>query len=170
MTIAFLITSLIVCVSPGTGVLYTLGTGLSRGFRASVVAAVGCTLGICPHIAAAILGLAAALHASAMVFQAFKYIGVAYLLVHGLEHAARARRVEGRAADGGAFRSSGDRDGCRDPSSQPETLHFLHGLPAAVHRRERRASAAGDARLERRVHGDDFRGFRRLRPVRRLDP
>jgi threonine/homoserine/homoserine lactone efflux protein len=80
MTIAFLITSLIVCVSPGTGVLYTLGTGLSRRFRASVVAALGCTLGICPHIAAAILGLAAALHASAMVFQAFKYIGVAYLL------------------------------------------------------------------------------------------
>ena len=80
MTIAFLITSLIVCVSPGTGVLYTLGTGLSRGFRASVVAALGCTLGICPHIAAAILGLAAVLHASAMVFQAFKYIGVAYLL------------------------------------------------------------------------------------------
>ena len=80
MTLAFLITSLIVCVSPGTGVLYTLGTGLSRGFRASVVAALGCTLGIGPHIAAAILGLAAVLHASAMVFQAFKYIGVAYLL------------------------------------------------------------------------------------------
>jgi threonine/homoserine/homoserine lactone efflux protein len=80
MTIAFLITSLIVCVSPGTGVLYTLGTGLSRGFRASVVAALGCTLGICPHIAAAILGLAAVLHASAVAFQAFKYIGVAYLL------------------------------------------------------------------------------------------
>ncbi|HEY3721018.1 MAG TPA: LysE family translocator [Roseiarcus sp.] len=80
MTLAFLITSLIVCVSPGTGVLYTLGTGLSRGFRASVVAALGCTLGIVPHMAAAILGLAAVLHASAMVFQAFKYIGVAYLL------------------------------------------------------------------------------------------
>lgn len=80
MTIAFLITSLIVCVSPGTGVLYTLGTGLSRGFRARVVAALGCASGICPHIAAAILGLAAVLHASAMVFQAFKYIGVAYLL------------------------------------------------------------------------------------------
>src|ERR1700722_20551520 len=80
MTIAFLITSLIVCVSPGTGVLYTLGTGLSRGFRASVVAALGCTFGICPHIAAAILGLAAVLHASAVAFQAFKYIGVAYLL------------------------------------------------------------------------------------------
>ncbi|MFZ0205345.1 MAG: LysE family translocator [Roseiarcus sp.] len=80
MTIAFLITSLIVCVSPGTGVLYTLGTGLSRRFRARVVAALGCASGICPHIAAAILGLAAVLHASAMAFQTFQYIGVAYLL------------------------------------------------------------------------------------------
>ena len=45
MTIEFLITSLIVIVSPGTGVLYTLAAGLSRGSRASVVAAFGCTLG-----------------------------------------------------------------------------------------------------------------------------
>src|SRR5450631_3274381 len=76
----FLLTSLIVVVSPGTGVLYTLATGLSRGSRASIVAAFGCTLGIVPHMAAAILGLAALLHASAVVFQTFKYLGVAYLL------------------------------------------------------------------------------------------
>ncbi len=80
MSIEFLITSLIVVASPGTGVLYTLGTGLSRGSRASVVAAFGCTLGIVPHMAAAILGLAAILHASALAFQTFKYLGVAYLL------------------------------------------------------------------------------------------
>jgi threonine/homoserine/homoserine lactone efflux protein len=76
----FLLTTLIVVVSPGTGVLYTLGTGLSRGSRASIVAAFGCTLGIVPHMAAAILGLAALLHASAVAFQSFKYLGVAYLL------------------------------------------------------------------------------------------
>ncbi len=76
----FLITSLIVVVSPGTGVLYTLATGLSRGARASIVAAFGCTLGIVPHMAAAILGLAALLHASAVAFQTFKYVGVAYLI------------------------------------------------------------------------------------------
>ncbi len=80
MTIAFLITSLIVIVSPGTGVLYTLATGLSRGSRASIVAAFGCTLGIVPHMTAAILGLAALLHASAVAFQTLKYAGVAYLL------------------------------------------------------------------------------------------
>ncbi|MBV8747025.1 MAG: LysE family translocator [Xanthobacteraceae bacterium] len=80
MSIEFLITSLIVVASPGTGVLYTLGTGLSRGSRASIVAAFGCTLGIVPHMAAAILGLAAILHTSAVAFQIFKYLGVAYLL------------------------------------------------------------------------------------------
>ncbi len=80
MSIAFLITSLIVVASPGTGVLYTLATGLSRGFRASIVAAFGCTMGIVPNMAAAILGLAALLHTSAVAFQVFKVVGVAYLL------------------------------------------------------------------------------------------
>jgi len=80
MSIEFLITSLIVVVSPGTGVLYTLAAGLSRGARASIVAAFGCTLGIIPHMAAAITGLAALLHTSAMAFQTLKYVGVAYLL------------------------------------------------------------------------------------------
>jgi threonine/homoserine/homoserine lactone efflux protein len=80
VSIEFLVTSLIVIVSPGTGVLYTLAAGLSRGSRASVVAAFGCTLGIIPHMAAAIMGLAALLHASALAFQTLKYLGVAYLL------------------------------------------------------------------------------------------
>jgi threonine/homoserine/homoserine lactone efflux protein len=80
VTIEFLITSLIVVASPGTGALYTLATGFSRGGRSSVVAAFGCTLGIVPHMAAAILGLTALLHTSALAFQVFKYVGVAYLL------------------------------------------------------------------------------------------
>jgi threonine/homoserine/homoserine lactone efflux protein len=80
VSIEFLITSLIVIVSPGTGVLFTLAAGLSRGPRASMVAAFGCTLGIVPHMAGAIMGLAALLHTSALAFQTLKYLGVAYLL------------------------------------------------------------------------------------------
>ncbi len=80
MTLAFFITTLIIVASPGTGVLYTLGAGLSRGSRASVLAAFACTLGIIPHMAAAITGLAALLHTSALAFQILKYLGVAYLL------------------------------------------------------------------------------------------
>lgn len=80
MSIEFLLTTLVVVITPGTGVLYTMAAGLSRGVRASVIAAVGCTLGIIPHMAAAITGLAALLHTSAMAFQILKYLGVAYLL------------------------------------------------------------------------------------------
>ena len=80
MSIGFLLTSLVIIVSPGTGVLYTLAAGLSRGARASLVAAFACTLGILPHIAAAVTGLAALLHASALAFEIIRYLGVAYLL------------------------------------------------------------------------------------------
>src|ERR1043166_4645177 len=80
MSLSFLLTSLIVVVSPGSGVLYTLAVALSRGSRASVAAAFGCTLGILPHMLAAMLGLAAVLHTSALAFSALKWCGVVYLL------------------------------------------------------------------------------------------
>lgn len=80
MTPEFLATSIVVILLPGTGVLYTLAFGLSRGWRASVIAAFGCTLGILPHIGASVVGLAALLHSSALAFQVVKYVGVAYLL------------------------------------------------------------------------------------------
>ncbi|MEU6995225.1 LysE family translocator [Streptomyces sp. NPDC046465] len=76
----FFLTSLVVCVTPGTGALFTIAAGLSRGTRAAVIAAVGCTLGVVPHMVAAITGLAALLNASAVAFQTLKYLGVAYLL------------------------------------------------------------------------------------------
>lgn len=80
VSIAFLVTTLVIVVTPGTGVIYTLAAGLSRGARASIVAAFGCTLGIVPHMVAAITGLAALLHSSALAFQTLKYLGVVYLL------------------------------------------------------------------------------------------
>lgn len=80
MTTEFLLTSLIVVASPGIGVIFTIAAGLSRGSHAGVVAAFGCTLGIVPHMAAAVMGLAALLHTSAIAFQILKYLGVAYLL------------------------------------------------------------------------------------------
>jgi threonine/homoserine/homoserine lactone efflux protein len=80
VSIEFLVTSLIVVATPGTGVLYTMAAGFSSGARASVIAAVGCTLGVVPHMVAAITGLAALLHTSATAFQTLKFLGVAYLL------------------------------------------------------------------------------------------
>lgn len=79
ISIEFLITSLIVVLIPGTGVVYTVSTGLVQGRRASVFAALGCTAGIIPHLLATVLGLAAVMHTSALAFQALKFAGVAYL-------------------------------------------------------------------------------------------
>lgn len=76
----FFITFLVVVLIPGTGVIYTVSTGLLMGWRASLFAALGCTLGIVPHVTASILGLSAILHTSALAFQMVKYAGVLYLL------------------------------------------------------------------------------------------
>jgi threonine/homoserine/homoserine lactone efflux protein len=80
MSIEFILTSIVVILLPGTGVLYTLAVGLGQGQKASIIAAFGCTLGIVPHALAGIIGLAALLHASATAFQVIKVLGVIYLL------------------------------------------------------------------------------------------
>lgn len=76
----FLLTSLVVVLVPGTGVIYTVSTGLVLRWRASIAAALGCTAGILPHLSASILGLSAILHASASAFQVLKLAGSLYLL------------------------------------------------------------------------------------------
>lgn len=80
ISLQFLLTAFVVVLAPGTGVIYTLAVGLGRGRAASVAAAAGCTAGIVPHLAAAMAGLAAVLHASALLFTAVKLAGVAYLV------------------------------------------------------------------------------------------
>lgn len=80
MSLEFLITALIVVLVPGTGVVYTVAVGLGKGRRAALAATIGCTFGIVPAILASVVGLAALMHTSAIVFQAVKYAGVAYLL------------------------------------------------------------------------------------------
>lgn len=80
MAVTFLLTSLVIVATPGTGALFTLAAGLTRGARASILAAFACTLGTVPHLVAAVTGLAAVLHASGVAFNVIKYAGVAYLL------------------------------------------------------------------------------------------
>jgi threonine/homoserine/homoserine lactone efflux protein len=81
VSVTFLLTSLVIVAIPGTGALITLSAGLSRGPRTSVVAAFGCTLGIVPHLIAAVTGTAELLRASGAAFDALRLVGVIYLLV-----------------------------------------------------------------------------------------
>lgn len=99
MSPEFLLTTLIIVASPGTGAVYTIATGLARGARTSIWAAFACTLGIVPHLVAALTGLAALLHASALLFDIVKYAGVAYLLYLAWATLKQrgAMRIEARA-------------------------------------------------------------------------
>lgn len=101
----FLMTALVVVLIPGTGVIYTLALGLGQGRRAALFAALGCTLGILPHLAAAILGLAAILHTSAVLFNVVKFAGVAYLLYLAWSalRDGGALRIEGKTTTDSAF-------------------------------------------------------------------
>ncbi|AZD07704.1 RhtB family transporter [Pseudomonas chlororaphis] len=85
LSLDFLVTSLIVVLIPGSGVILTISTALVAGKRASLFTAIGCTAGIVPHLLASALGLSAILHTSALAFQGLafqglKHAGVAYLL------------------------------------------------------------------------------------------
>ena len=103
VSIEFLLTSLVVVLIPGTGVIYTVSTGLVQGRRASVFASLGCTAGIVPHLAATVLGLAAVMHTSALAFQVLKYAGVAYLFYVAY---ATWRDTSAFAVDGSVCRAS----------------------------------------------------------------
>jgi threonine/homoserine/homoserine lactone efflux protein len=110
MSPEFLLTTFIVVASPGTGAVYTIATGLGRGGRASVIAAFACTLGIIPHLLAAMLGLAALLHASALLYDTVKYAGVAYLLWMAWQTIRQkgAMRLDGDATARSTLRIMGD--------------------------------------------------------------
>ncbi|TDQ67488.1 threonine/homoserine/homoserine lactone efflux protein [Maritalea mobilis] len=133
MSLEFLLTSLVVVLLPGTGVLYTLAIGLSRGFKMSVMAAFGCTLGIIPAALASVVGLAAILHTSALAFQLIKYAGVAYLfyMAWGILREGGALDVE-KAPDVKSARKT-IRDGALLNVLNPKlSLFFLAFLPQFV--------------------------------------
>jgi threonine/homoserine/homoserine lactone efflux protein len=83
MSVEFLLTSLVVVLIPGTGVLYTVSSSIGGGWRRGLFAAIGCTLGIVPHMLAAMLGLSAIMQAGSMVFEVIRYAGVIYLVFMG---------------------------------------------------------------------------------------
>jgi threonine/homoserine/homoserine lactone efflux protein len=84
ISVEFLLTSLVVAVVPGTGVVYTVSSSIGGGWRRGLFAAIGCTFGIVPHVLAAMLGLSGIMQAGAVAFEAVRWAGVAYLVFMGV--------------------------------------------------------------------------------------
>ena len=83
-TSAFLITSLIIILIPGTGIIYTVSLGMSEGRKKAFFAALGCTAGILPHLCVSIVLSSLLMQMDDKVFLAVKYIGVLYLIYLGV--------------------------------------------------------------------------------------
>jgi len=163
MTPEYLLTSLIIILLPGTGVVYTIAYGLGVGWRASMIAAFGCTLGIIPHVAASVTGLAALLHASALAFQAVKYLGVAYLLVMawGIWRDEGVLQVASTRTSSGAGKII--LDGLLLNILNPKLSLFFLSLPAAVRSGEHAERIPAHAGAGRHLHGTDLRSVPWLR-------
>lgn len=105
ISVEFLLTSLVVAVVPGTGVVYTVSSSIGGGWRHGFFAAIGCTSGVVPHVLAAMLGLSGVMQAGALAFEAVRWVGVAYLVFMGVS----------MIRDGGALQLDQDQSASTDP-------------------------------------------------------
>jgi threonine/homoserine/homoserine lactone efflux protein len=104
MSVEFLLTSLVVAAIPGTGVVYTIACSIGGGWRRGLFATVGCTLGIVPHLMAAMLGLSGVMQAGSVVYEAVRWAGVVYLVYMGV---SMIRRRDGLDLDASAEDDAG---------------------------------------------------------------
>ena len=164
MTWTFLLTAFVICVTPGTGALFTLAAALGRGARAGLVAAFACTIGTLPHLLAAVTGLAALLQASGVAFQVVKYAGVAYLLWMAWSTWRDTGALKVGADDRPASVRSVIVSGIGVNLLNPKlTIFFFAFLPQFVPAGSD-SQLALDARSRRGLRRDDLRGLRGVRP------
>lgn len=82
--LAFLLTALVLAVTPGPGIAYVVARTVAGGRAEGLASCIGTGLGGMLHVAAAALGLSLLIAQSAMAFSLVKYLGAAYLVYLGL--------------------------------------------------------------------------------------
>jgi threonine/homoserine/homoserine lactone efflux protein len=80
----FVVSGLLLNITPGPDTLYIVGRSSTQGWRAGAFAALGVGTGALVHVCAAALGLSALLAASATAFTTVKIVGAAYLVYVGI--------------------------------------------------------------------------------------
>ena len=143
--VAFLVASILFIQVPGPSVLFMLGRALTVGRRDALMSVAGNGLGLIVQAMLVAVGLGAVVAASATAYSVLKLVGAAYVVylgVQAIRHRGDARRalLEGRTAPTEGRRALLHRAGRR--AHQPEDDRVLRGVPAAVHRRDRRRRAA----------------------------
>lgn len=77
---AFMGASVLLYLTPGADMMFTVASGVSGGPRAGVAAAAGISTGVLCHVLMAAAGLAALFAASPVMLDVVRYAGAAYLI------------------------------------------------------------------------------------------
>src|SRR6185503_20353848 len=80
----FVLTGVLLNLTPGQDTFYILGRSVAEGTRSGVASALGIAVGSLVHTAMAALGLSAILAPSASAFTVVKLLGAAYLVYLGV--------------------------------------------------------------------------------------
>jgi threonine/homoserine/homoserine lactone efflux protein len=101
----FVLSGLLLNVTPGPDTAYILGRSIQLGWRGGAAAAFGVSCGCLVHVFAAAIGLSALLMASSTAFAILKLAGAAYLLLTGVHMLlSRSTPIADMAVQGGATR------------------------------------------------------------------
>lgn len=80
---AFILTAIVLVVTPGIDTIMVLTRSISKGKIAGLYSALGVSLGLIVHTCAATFGLSQILSQSAIAFGIIKYLGAVYLVYIG---------------------------------------------------------------------------------------
>lgn len=83
--LTYLLTTFILSLSPGSGAINTMSTGISHGYRGTVASICGLQVGLSIHIVLVGIGLGALLANSVLAFDILKWLGAAYLIWLGIQ-------------------------------------------------------------------------------------
>ncbi|WP_052283956.1 homoserine/homoserine lactone efflux protein [Kluyvera genomosp. 1] len=91
---AYLLTSIILSLSPGSGAINTMTTSINHGYRGAAASIAGLQTGLAIHIVLVGVGLGTLFSRSVLAFEILKWAGVAYLIWLGIQQWRAAGAID----------------------------------------------------------------------------
>ncbi|MFT8212139.1 MAG: homoserine/homoserine lactone efflux protein [Symbiopectobacterium sp.] len=126
--LTYLLTTLILSLSPGSGAINTMSTAISHGYRGAAASIAGLQVGLAIHIVLVGIGLGALLSQSLLAFDILKWLGAAYLIWLGIQQWRAAGSLDLHALAGTMPRRQLFRRAILVNLTNPKSIVFLAAL------------------------------------------
>lgn len=126
--LTYLLTTTVLSLSPGSGAINTMSTGISYGYRGAAASIAGLQVGLATHIMLVGIGLGTLLAHSLLAFEILKWLGAAYLIWLGIQQWRAAGAMQLTTASGPLSRRQLFRRGILVNLTNPKSIVFLAAL------------------------------------------